>query len=307
MAIVAAAVIRIGRKALRNGMMWALAALAFVAIFFFDVAFPLIIGAAAACGLVGARLAPRLFTVAAPHAVAAAEGVIGDAPGARAHLRPSLGRAFRVTAICLALWWLPVLCVALLLGRDHAALHEGLFFSKAAMVTFGGAYAVLPYVAQQAVEQYGWLTPGQMLDGLGLAETTPGPLIMVVQFVGFLGGWHAPGPLAPLAAATLGAAIATWVTFLPSFLWILVGAPWIEALRANTSLSGALSCITAAVVGVVLNLAVWFAMHVVLPAGGPVNWFAVIVAAVAFVGLVWRRWGVVPVIAGAAVVGLVLR
>ncbi len=299
MAIVAAAVIRIGRKALRNGIMWALAALAFVAIFFFDVAFPLIIGAAAACGLVGARVAPRLFAVAAPHAVAAAEDVIGSAPGA------SLGRAVRVAAVCLALWWLPVACIALLLGRDHAALHEGLFFSKAAMVTFGGAYAVLPYVAQQAVERYGWLSPGQMLDGLGLAETTPGPLIMVVQFVGFLGGWHAPGPLGPLAGATLGAAIATWVTFLPSFLWILVGAPWIEALRANARLTAALSCITAAVVGVVLNLAVWFAMHVILPAGGPVNWFAVIVAAAAFVALVRLKWGVIPVIVGAAVVGLV--
>jgi chromate transporter len=170
-------------------------------------------------------------------------------------------------------------------------------------VTFGGAYAVLPYVAQQAVDAYAWLDPGQMLDGLGLAETTPGPLIMVVQFVGFLGAWHAPGHLAPLAAATLGAAITTWVTFVPSFLWILAGAPWVEALRASPRLSAALSTITAAVVGVVLNLAVWFGLHVILPEGGPVNWFAVAVAVVAFAGLVWRGWGVVPVIAAAGALG----
>jgi chromate transporter len=171
------------------------------------------------------------------------------------------------------------------LGPAHTLFREALFFSKAAMVTFGGAYAVLPYVSQQAVEQYEWLTAAQMLDGLGLAETTPGPLIMVLQFVGFLGGWNHPGGLSPLAAASLGAAITTWTTFLPCFLWIFLGAPHIEQLRGNERLTAALSAVTAAVVGVILNLAVWFGLHVFFPRAGEVNWFAIVVSTVAFIGL----------------------
>jgi chromate transporter len=182
-----------------------------------------------------------------------------------------------------------------------------MFFSKAAMVTFGGAYAVLPYVSQQAVENYGWLGAPQMLDGLGLAETTPGPLIMVLQFVGFLGGWNHPGSLPPLLAATLGAFIATWTTFVPCFLWIFLGAPHIEQLRGNIKLTNALSAVTAAVVGVILNLAVWFAQHVLFPAPRQFDWFALTVALVAFLGL-WRwKWNVPGVVLGAGLLGLLVK
>jgi len=174
-------------------------------------------------------------------------------------------------------------------------------------VTFGGAYAVLPYVAQQAVEGYGWLGAEQMLDGLGLAETTPGPLIMVVQFVGFLGGWNHPGDLPPLLSATLGALLTTWVTFMPCFLWIFLGAPYIEHLRGSERLTAALSTITAAVVGVVLNLAVWFGMNVLSPTAGVFDGFAAAVATVAFIGLAWLKWDVIPVVGGGVVAGLVIR
>jgi chromate transporter len=190
-------------------------------------------------------------------------------------------------------------------GWDSVFVKEGVFFSKAAMVTFGGAYAVLPYVAQAAVENFHWLEPGQMLDGLGLAETTPGPLIMVVQFVGFLGGWNGAGELPRWLAAGLGALITTWVTFVPCFLWIFLGAPYIERLRGEVKLTSALSAITAAVVGVVLNLAVWFGWHTILPGNDAVNWFAVVVGLVAFVGL-WRwKWDVIPVVLGSGALGLV--
>ena len=175
------------------------------------------------------------------------------------------------------------------------------------MVTFGGAYAVLPYVSQQAVDYYHWLQPSQMLDGLGLAETTPGPLIMVVQFVGFLGGWKHPGILPPLVAATLGAFITTWTTFVPCFLWIFLGAPHIEQMRGNEKLNAALSAVTAAVVGVVLNLAVWFGLQVLFPAGKGVDWFALAVSVTAFAGMAKWKWDVIPVVAGSGLVGLVYR
>ena len=175
------------------------------------------------------------------------------------------------------------------------------------MVTFGGAYAVLPYVSQQAVEHHAWLTAPQMLDGLGLAETTPGPLIMVLQFVGFLGAWHHPGALPPLLAATLGAFITTWTTFVPCFLWIFLGAPHIEQLRGNVKLTTALSAVTAAVVGVILNLAVWFGRHTLLSALGQIDWFVLVVAVIAFLGL-WRwKWNVIPVVLGAGALGLIYR
>ena len=192
----------------------------------------------------------------------------------------------------------------LLLGDQHTIFREGIFFSKAALVTFGGAYAVLPYVSQQAVENYHWLAPGQMLDGLGLAETTPGPLIMVLQFVGFLGAWNQPGNLPPLVAATLGALITTWVTFVPCFLWIFLGAPYIEKLRGHESLTAALSAVTAAVVGVILNLAIWFGLHVIFPPGRHVDWFAVLVCATAFVGMLRWKWNIVPVVVGSGLAGL---
>jgi chromate transporter len=231
--------------------------------------------------------------------------VVDDHHASPEHARPSLMRALRVLAAGLMLWWSPVLAAGLLLGWSSTLTQEGLFFSKAAMVTFGGAYAVLPYVAQQAVERHAWLTQLQMLDGLGLAETTPGPLIMVVQFVGFLGAWNHPGALPPLAAATLGALLTTWVTFVPCFLWIFLGAPHIEQLRDNRVLTGALSAITAAVVGVILNLAVWFGRHLFLPHPGEINGFAAVLAVVCLVGLLHWKWNVVTVVIGSGLAGLV--
>jgi chromate transporter len=266
LAIVLEAVVRIGRRALRNRVMVALAAAAFVAIFVFDVPFPLIILGAGLIGFAGARAGLAAFLGGGGHqqvgrpVVTDAESALGEATPE--HARPRLAWSLGVAAICLALWLGPVAVLLLTLGADDVFSEIAVFFSKMAVVTFGGAYAVLAYVAQQAVETYGWLAPGEMLDGLGLAETTPGPLIMVVQFVGFMGGYRNPGALDPMLAATLAGMLTTWVTFVPCFMWIFLGAPFVEALRGNRALGGALAAITAAVVGVILNLAVWFALHV---------------------------------------------
>jgi chromate transporter len=200
-----------------------------------------------------------------------------------------------------------VLLLALWLGAEHTVVREAVFFSKAAMVTFGGAYAVLPYVSQQAVETFGWLSGAQMLDGMGLAETTPGPLIIVLQFVGYLGGWNQPGSLSPFLSATLGAFISTWTTFIPCFLWIFLGAPYIERLRGNEKLNAALSAVTASVVGVVLNLSIWFGMQVLFPTSTTVDWFALSVSVVACLGLVRWKWEVIPVICGAGLIGLLFK
>ncbi len=302
LAIVAAAVLRLAARALRNEVMWGVAALAFVAIFFFHAPFPLIIGAAAVVGLAGERLLPEKFQVVKSQGDKTCGSVIHD--GHEGHTNPSFIRALRVCALCLALWWTPILLTGAMLGWSHTLTLMGVFFSKAAMVTLGGAYAVLPYVSQQAVEQHHWLAPGEMLDGLALAETTPGPLIMVLQFVGFVGAWKMPAPFTPLVGATLGAAMTTWTTFLPCFLWIFLGAPYIERLRGNTRLNAALSAITAAVVGVVVNLAVWFGLHLLVPAGAPVNWWGTVVATVAFAGMQRWKWDIIPVVAGAALLGL---
>ena len=303
LAIVLAAVIRIGKRALKNEIMWSLAALAFAAIFFLGAPFPLIIVAAAAIGFMGDKLLPGKFQVVKGHGGKATGGsVIGEE--AVAHSVPSLGRALRVCAVCGLLWWVPILLTGAWLGWDNVLFKQGLFFSKAAMVTFGGAYAVLPYVSQQAVEHYQWLAPGQMLDGLALAETTPGPLIMVLQFVGFVGAWKMPAPFSPLVGATLGAVVTTWATFLPCFLWIFLGAPYIERLRDNKQLTSALSAITAAVVGVVLNLAVWFGLHVLVPSGAAVNWAGIGIALIAFIGMQKFKWDIIPVVGGAALLGL---
>jgi chromate transporter len=309
LAIVGAAVIRIGKKALKNEVMWGIAAVAFIAIFFLNVPFPAIVMGAGLIGFVGGKLWRKKFLVIGGHGAKAdaAASVLSDDAQSPAHTRPSLGRSLRVAITCLLLWFVPIALVGAWLGRDHALFREGLFFSKAAMVTFGGAYAVLPYVSQQAVENHGWLSAGQMLDGLGLAETTPGPLIMVLQFVGFLGGWNHPGPLSPIVAATLGALITTWTTFVPCFLWILLGAPHIEQLRGNEHLTTALSAVTASVVGVILNLAVWFGLHVLFPAPRVVDWFAVAVCAVAFTGMVRWKWDIIPVVVGAGGLGVVYR
>ena len=297
LAIVSAAIVKIGARVLKNPAMWLIAALAFIALFFARLPFPLIVLGAGVCGFFGGKYRPDLFVVLKNHGATA-----GTATGPP----PSFARAAKVLATGLALWWAPILAVGAWQGWSGTLFQEGVFFSKAAMVTFGGAYAVLPYVSQQAVEHYGWLTPGQMLDGLGLAETTPGPLIMVLQFAGFLGAWNHPGALPPLAAATLGAAITTWSTFLPCFIWIFLGAPHIERLRENTRLTAALSAITAAVVGVILNLAVWFGWHVLHPAPGRFDAVAAVIAVVAFVGIVRGKWNVIAVVGGSALAGWLL-
>ena len=275
LAIVLEAVMRIGRRALKNNVMLGLAAAAFVAIFAFDVPFPLIILTAALVGFFGGRAGvPAFLTGGDGHGkhgkvVPDAETALGeDVPE---HARPSVSWSLRVAAVCLVLWLGPVAGLLLALGPEDVFTNIAVFFSKMAVVTFGGAYAVLAYVAQQAVENYGWLKPGEMLDGLGMAETTPGPLIMVLQFVGFMAAFRDPGTLPPMLAGTLGGLLATWVTFTPCFLWIFLGAPFIEVLRDNKALNGALSAITAAVVGVILNLAIWFALHTVFRETTPVR------------------------------------
>jgi len=265
LAIVVQAVFRIGSRALTNPAMLAIAAIAFIAIFAFRVPFPLIVLLAGVIGYLGSKSGSRLFRTAGGHAAANGailqdrDSLLGEAMPA--HARPGLGWSLKISGTLLCLWLLPVALIWFVAGGNSVFAQIGIFFSKMAVVTFGGAYAVLAYVAQEAVQHYGWLKPGEMLDGLGMAETTPGPLIMVLQFVGFLGAYRDPGSLSPMAAATLAAILTTWVTFVPCFLWIFLGAPFIERLRGNAALSGALSAITAAVVGVILNLAVWFAVH----------------------------------------------
>ena len=306
MAIVAEAVIRIGSKALKNEVMWSLAALAFVAIFFLKVPFPLVVLTAGLIGLVGGKFWKDKFLVFGQNKSGTKdqEIVLSDEMESPAHTKPSLPRAIKVSAIWFTLWWAPVLLTGLWRGWNDTVFREGLFFSKAAVVTLGGAYAVLQYVAQNAVEHFHWLQPGQMLDGLGLAETKPGPLIMVLQFVGFMGGWNVPGSSAPLLAATLGALISTWTTFTPCFLYVFLGGPYSERLRGNAHLTTALSAITAAVVGVVMNLAVWFGMHILLPKNEPFNWFAAVVGVLVFFGMWKWKWGIIPVIIGAGILGL---
>ena len=306
MAIVAEAVIRIGSKALKNEVMWSLAVLAFVAIFFLKVPFPLVVLTAGLIGLVGGKFWKDKFLVFGQNKSGTKdqEIVLSDEMESPAHTKPSLPRAIKVSAIWLTLWWAPVLLTGLWRGWNDTVFREGLFFSKAAVVTLGGAYAVLQYVAQNAVEHFHWLQPGQMLDGLGLAETKPGPLIMVLQFVGFMGGWNVPGGLPPLMAATLSALISTWTTFTPCFLYVFLGGPYSERLRGNAHLTTALSAITAAVVGVVMNLAVWFGMHILLPKNEPFNWFAAVVGVLVFFGMWKWKWGIIPVIIGAGILGL---
>ena len=306
-AIVLVAVIRIGRKALRNAVMWMLAAVAFVAIYFFKLPFPAIVFGAGIFGFLGGILWRSKFQLGEEGGGATGESVINDEQESPPHARPELRRTILVTAICLTLWLAPTIIAGGLCGWDSTLFKEGFFFSKAAVVTFGGAYAVLPYVAQQAMFHYDWLKPGQMMDGLGLAETTPGPLIMVLQFVGFMGAWQHPEGLPPLLAATLGALLTTWVTFVPCFLWIFVGGPHIEQLRGNKKLTGALSAVTAAIVGVILNLAVWFALHVFLPGVGRVDWFAIVLCVVAFVALLRYRIDIIPVVLGSGLIGLIWK
>jgi chromate transporter len=274
LAIVIQAVVRVGKRALRNRIMIALAAAAFIAIFFFNVPFPIIVIAAGVIGYFGAKAGGAEFA-AVEHGggknAAAVDAMLGDElPD---HVRPSVPRALKVSAVWLLLWLVPVCTLLVAFGQANVFSQIAVFFSKMAMVTFGGAYAVLAYVAQQAVEHYHWVGPREMLDGLGMAETTPGPLIMVLQFVGFMAAYRDPGGLSPMMAGTLGGLLATWVTFTPCFLWIFLGAPFIETMRGNKGLAGALSAITAAVVGVILNLSIWFALHTVFRETIPVRSF----------------------------------
>jgi chromate transporter len=292
MAIVVSAVLRIGKKVLKHPAMWAIAAASLTAILVFKVPFPLIVLSALGIGLLMGRK-PLVNDVAASPA--------GDSSMSAA---PTLAGTLIKSAVWLVVWLLPVAACFAWFGPAHVLTREGVFFSKAALLTFGGAYAVLPYVAQQAVETHGWLTAGQMMDGLGLAETTPGPLILVLQFVGFLGAWHAPGELSPLAAATLGAAITTWTTFIPGYLFIFAGAPYIERTRDNPRLDRALSAVTAAVVGVIANLALWFGWSVAVPEPGRFDPLPLALAAVFFLLLQKRKCGVIAIVGLGALAGL---
>jgi chromate transporter len=300
--IVVEALIRIGKRSLKGDLMRAIAGLAYVGIFFLDLPFPLIVAAAGVAGFFMVKSQP----IAEP--AAAVPGRWRQAVGA--------------TVIGLILWWTPVVLALLFLGKDHVFVDIGAFFSKLAVVSFGGAYALLAYMAQQAVETYGWMSAPEMVDGLGLAETLPGPLIKVTQFVAFLGAYRAPDPLSPIAAAVLGSALATWVTFAVPMMLIFIGAPFIEQLRSNQRLSGALAAITAAVVGVILNLTIWFVLHVLFAnieevRAGPLRWYefeilsidlraaglAIIAALLAFR---FHR-GLVQLVAVMAVLGIALR
>ncbi len=271
LAIVAQAVIRVAKRSLTHPLFVAVAVAAFGALALFGVPFPIVIAAAALLGWGVHKLAPQVLTKGNGHG-----GDGGPAPlipdEALHHAQPSWRSASKILAIGLVAWWLPVAAVALFLGTDSVFTTQGLFFSGAALVTFGGAYAVLAFVAQRAVEVYAWLTPGEMVRGLALAETTPGPLIMVVQFVAFLGAYRDPGGLDPWAAALLGSVLTVWVTFVPCFLFIFIGAPYVERLRHNTAISAALTGITAAVVGVIANLALYFAEHTLFTTTSRWSW-----------------------------------
>ncbi len=318
LAIVVEAVVRVGKRALKNNVLRGIAALAFVALFAFHIPFPLVILAAGLIGFIGGRQGHPAFAIGGHGGAGGANhgpALLSDAPFEQS---PAMRRdAHRAALACAILWLAPVGIIVATLGTGDVFAQIALFFSKMAVVTFGGAYAVLAYVAQQAVEGFHWLKPGEMLDGLGMAETTPGPLIMVLQFVGFMGAFRDPGTLAPLTAGVLGGLLATWVTFTPCFLWIFLGAPHIERLRDNKALSGALGAITAAVVGVILNLAVWFAMHTLfarmidwhgldLPELASVNPWALALALGAAAGVFWLRAGLLRVLAASAAAGVVL-
>jgi chromate transporter len=305
--------------------MRAIAAAAFVGIFFFNVAFPIIIFGAALIGFLGAWTGVTAFQVKGGHGNGKKDGALVDSllgDELPEHARPTVARALRVSSVWLALWLIPVVLLLVILGSANVFSQIAVFFSKMAMVTFGGAYAVLAYVAQQAVENYGWLKPGEMLDGLGMAETTPGPLIMVLQFVGFMAAFRDAGALPPMLAGTLGGLLATWVTFTPCFLWIFLGAPFIEVLRGNKALNGALSAITAAVVGVVLNLAIWFALHTMFRETAPVHSYglaferpvltsvdpwALALSIAAIVAIFRFRVGMITTLAACSVTGVILH
>jgi chromate transporter len=285
-AIVVEAVIRIGRRTLNHAVLVAFAVLAFVALYFFSVPFPLVVLAAAIGGLLLSRPVPDAFRGGGGHGSSEEEESAVDRAGSNG--RPSMLRNLRLLATFLVLWAVPVGAIWIWRGGEDVLVREALFFTGAAFLTFGGAYSVLSYVADVAVNGYGWLTADQMVQGLGLAESTPGPLIMVTQYVGFIGAWNDPGPFSPLLYGTLGALITTYATFLPCFLFIFLLAPYIELLANDRRLRAILIGVTAAVVGVIANLAVYFATQVLFPDGysvGGLDVFALVVAVVSFVAL----------------------
>ena len=307
-AIVLAAAWRIGSRALKHPLLWVIAAAAFLALAVASVPFPLVILSAALLGVLGARLVPHAFSMAS-HATAKASygaAVIDDATPTPAHAHFSRGRLALIVAVFLAIWGLAMGLLAARFGWQADFTQMGWFFTKSALITFGGAYAVLPYVLQGAVEGHHWLSAAQMIDGLALGESTPGPLIMVVAFVGFLGGWlkQLLGADALFAAGALGASIATFFTFLPSFLFILAGGPLVERTRDDLKLTAPLTAITAAVVGVIVNLAVYFAWHVFWP--GHFDWVSAIIATLALAALLTKKADVIPVIAASGLAGLAL-
>jgi chromate transporter len=318
-AIVIQAVIRVARKGLGHPALVGLAVVSFVALTFFAAPFPVVVGFAA---LVGWALGKAIPDLARPKPAAADDGPAPLISDDALHTeRPSGRRAAAILVTGLALWFAPVALAALVFGRSSIFVDQGVFFSGAAVVTFGGAYAVLAYVAQQAVNVYGWLAPGEMVRGLALAETTPGPLIMVVQFVAFVGAYRSPGDLDPWVAAVLAAFLVTWVTFVPCFLFILLGAPYVERLRGNRALSTALTGITAAVVGVIASLAVFFALHTLfdettrvttgpldfeVPVAGSIQWAAVAITALGCALIFWRGWSVLRTLGSCALAGILL-
>lgn len=322
LAIVIEAVIRIGRRALKNRVMVSIAVSAFIAIYALNVPFPLIVLLAGLTGWLGNRIAPALFSGSAhgKDGIADSKGAVDlmFERGELAHIRPTKWHAPRTIAIWLPIWFGPVLLIWWVTGSASVWTEIGRFFSLMAVVTFGGAYAVLAYVAQAAVQSFGWLAPGEMVDGLGLAETTPGPLILVLQFVGFIAAFRHPGSLDPLLAGSLGALLTLWVTFTPCFFWIFLGAPYIEALRGNKALSAALGAITAAVVGVIMNLALWFALHVIfhevhalglgmnVPVFSSIDWRAALLSFAAMIAILKFRIGMLPTLAGSALAGVLL-
>ena len=323
LAVVVEAVIRIGKRALKNRAMVAIAVAAFLAIYVARLPFPLIILIAGLTGWIGNRFAPGLFSGSAHGNGKVAANNRGAVDlmferGELGHTRPTRWHAARTIAIWLPIWLGPVALIATLAGPESVWAQIGGFFSLMAVVTFGGAYAVLAYVAQAAVTSFGWLAPGEMVDGLGLAETTPGPLILVLQFVGFVAAYRHAGAVDPLLAGLLGSLLTLWVTFAPCFFWIFLGAPYIEQLRQNKALSAALGAITAAVVGVVMNLALWFALHVVfgkverlgwgmeVPVFSSLDWRAALLSAAAMVAMLRLKLGMLPTLAGSALAGLAL-
>jgi chromate transporter len=319
LAIVIEALLRIARRALKTRALYGLAAAAFVGIFAFHIPFPLIIVGAGVLGLLAARFAPDwLGMSSAPEDQS--DRAVDAAAASRA--APTLKRGLQVIAVCGGLWIAPIVVLVLIFGRSSVYPGIAAFFSEMAVVTFGGAYAVLAYVAQAAVYDLHWLNPGEMLDGLALAETTPGPLILVLTFVGFLAGFRDPGGISPLAGGLIGASLTTWVTFVPCFLWVLLGAPYIERLRNNRALSGALVAITAAVVGVILNLALWFALHVLFrnvgeiglgwfhpawPDWSSLDWKAALLSVFAMLAMFRWHVGMLPTLAVCGAAGLILK